>query len=531
MGAKCSCDPCEEEDWPAPLLEQRPAIDVEKPEVGLCIAGGRLSAACAATGALRALEDLNLAKDFTQLSVAGGSAWATAAYVFSDASAMHLLGGRTVPEALTLEVLDAVPVPLMRSTVERTEAKDTQPEKGTMKVEDLIHRVATLWLVPYGLHDRYFLANSNKDHRRIVHQYPKMQDEKFLLPRTDRPTWVVGGSLVSEENQLPFQMTASLITGPATFGSRTYEPIIFPFFRDVETDSLHILGSVQTFAFGGVHEDLSRISKTSPVLTAPSEPFTLADALTLSGLSSAAKLWGSQLQRWPVKGTAASPGPEVSFCDGALTDNSGLLHLLQRRVGRIVWVDFGWEGAAHCTPQQNNMNDMMEKFGCLQPGSFPFAKFSQVFREAEVATMLQQLQTRRNQGEPGVVRRKLRVLPNERWQIKGDFSVDLVLIHIDRVTKFEEYLPEETRYELNCGLRGSFPNFPFLQPTPGPGGATLTNRQANLLAALVEYNVRHAASLITSLVPVSMPQPTLGETRSSSRPLISNQLSMDIHKV
>ena len=34
-----------------------------------------------AWGALRALEDLNLAKDFTQLSVAGGSAWATAAYV------------------------------------------------------------------------------------------------------------------------------------------------------------------------------------------------------------------------------------------------------------------------------------------------------------------------------------------------------------------------------------------------------------------------------------------------------------------
>ena len=36
-----------------------------------------------------------------------------------------------------------------------------------------------------------------------------------------------------------------------------------------------------------------------------------------------------------------SAGPEVSFCDGALTDNSGLLHLLQRRVGRIVWT-LGW---------------------------------------------------------------------------------------------------------------------------------------------------------------------------------------------
>jgi len=33
-----------------------------------------------------------------------------------------------------------------------------------------------------------------------------------------------------------------------------------------------------------------------------------------------------------------SQGPEVAFTDGSLTDNSGLLHLLQRRVGRIVWM-------------------------------------------------------------------------------------------------------------------------------------------------------------------------------------------------
>eukprot|EP00434_Breviolum_minutum_P019937 symbB.v1.2.017592.t1/scaffold1330.1/size125110/10 len=521
----------------APLSEQHAAIDWEKPEVGLCISGGGLSSACAVAGTLRALEHLNLAKEFTQLSVVGGSAWATAAYVFSAASAVHLLGAPTNPETLSLEVLDAFPVPLLRSVVanvspETKEAK--QPEKantGPTQVEEVIELVASKWLEPYALRGRYFLAANTKDYRRILQQYPKMQDEKFLLPRTDRPMWIVGGSLVSEENQLPFQMTPSLITGPASSGSRTYEPIIFPFFRDVETDTLHILGSVQSFAFGGVHEDLSRISKTSPVLTAPADPFTLADMLTLSGLSQAAKLLRSDINRWPVKGTAASPGPEVAFTDGSLTDNSGLLHLLQRRVGRIVWVDFGWECIESGTPQQNNMNDMMEKFGCLQPGSRAFAKFSQVFREAEVAAMLQQLQLRRSAGEPGVVKRKLRVLPNERWQIKGDFAVDVVLIHIDRVNQFEDLLPEETRAELNRGLRGSFPNFPFMQPTArGNDTLSLTHRQANLLAALVEYNVRHASSLISSLVPVSLPVPQEVFPESRSRSLLGNGLSMDIHK-
>eukprot|EP00438_Fugacium_kawagutii_P001975 Skav210043 [mRNA] locus=scaffold706:349554:356607:+ [translate_table: standard] len=103
-------------------VEQRPAIDFEKPEVGLCIAGGGLSAVCCATGTLRALEDLNVAKSITQLSPGAASAWATAAYVFSDASAVHLLGAGTKPEQLTLEALDALPVPLLRSVVSSSQA-------------------------------------------------------------------------------------------------------------------------------------------------------------------------------------------------------------------------------------------------------------------------------------------------------------------------------------------------------------------------------------------------------------------------
>ena len=65
-----------------------------------------------------------------------------------------------------------------------------------------------------------------------------------------------------------------------------------------------------------------------------------------------------------------------------------------------------------------------------------------MFRESEVATLLQELQSQRAAGEPGVLRRRLRVLPNEAWQIKGDFAVDLVLLHVDRTSSFERLLPE-----------------------------------------------------------------------------------------
>ena len=40
---------------------------------------------------------------------------------------------------------------------------------------------------------------------------------------------------------------------------RTYEPIIFPFFRDVETDSLHILGGDRMF--GQIFHEGSRQPK------------------------------------------------------------------------------------------------------------------------------------------------------------------------------------------------------------------------------------------------------------------------------
>ena len=32
------------------------------------------------------------------------------------------------------------------------------------------------------------------------------------------------------------------------------------------------------------------------------------------------------------------------------------------------------------------------------------------------------------------------------WDMTGDFAVDLVLIHIDRVSKFEEALPEDPKW-------------------------------------------------------------------------------------
>ncbi|CAK9117639.1 unnamed protein product [Durusdinium trenchii] len=373
-----------------------------------------------------------------------------------------------------------------------------------------------------------------------------MKAEAFACPRSDRPSWLVGGTLLSEGEQLPFQMSASSISGPSSpQRDRAYEPILFPFVRELETETLQMLGSVPTFAFGGV-QHVNRISQTAPVLVAPAEPFTLADMLTLSGLSRAAKLLDSPLTRWPVK-AAGSQG----HCN---LSNAGVGCVLKEPGSARV--DFGWEAASAGSPQANNMKRHGRDAGGnpTATGSSPFAKHTQarrvlrspgdppsqlrVFGENEVAALLHQLQVRRNAGEPGVVRRTLRVVRNETWQIPGGFSVDLVLIHIDRVDNFEKSLPEDTYEELKKGFSGCFTSFPFLRPkisSVEQGSAAFSVRQANLLAALAEYHVRYASSLLRSLIPNKgripvQPQPML-ERSGNSRPLLSSGLNSDIHKV
>eukprot|EP00913_Durusdinium_trenchii_P023623 g22195.t1 len=525
-------------------------------EVGLCISGGGLGAACTTVGVLRALELLGLAQHVTKLSVVAGSAWASCAYVFGQASGLHLLGSLTRPGSLTLEALDALSVPLLQSaTRNRSQAprKTTSARNGAAVEELLLPLVRSQWLEPFNLDQKHFIAGSEQEKKQIIQQYPKMKAEAFACPRSDRPSWLVGGTLLSEGEQLPFQMSASSISGPSSpQRDRAYEPILFPFVRELETETLQMLGaellqmgrSVPTFAFGGV-QHVNRISQTAPVLVAPAEPFTLADMLTLSGLSRAAKLLDSPLTRWPVK-AAGSQG----HCN--LSNAAGRRPFERENRGRgvrnsggawrpdLVRVDFGWEAASAGSPQANNMNDLMEKFGLLQAGSSPFAKHTQVFGENEVAALLHQLQVRRNAGEPGVVRRTLRVVRNETWQIPGGFSVDLVLIHIDRVDNFEKSLPEDTYEELKKGFSGCFTSFPFLRPkisSVEQGSAAFSVRQANLLAALAEreYHVRYASSLLRSLIPNKgripvQPQPML-ERSGNSRPLLSSGLNSDIHKV
>ncbi|OLP81864.1 hypothetical protein AK812_SmicGene37543 [Symbiodinium microadriaticum] len=348
MGAKCSCDPCEDRDAglssaAAAFLDAQPAIRPrEQFEVGLCLSGGGLASAAAAVGALRALEAADLMEQFDALSVVSGSAWASAAYMFDKEPASSLLGEIAPLTALTLEALDALPPPALQGCT-REAAVSKVFFGAEVPIEELRQAVAKSWLEDFSLDHLAYLAGGEEKKRRIIEAAPQLQDKDFLLPRRDRPkTWMVGAALSSEDGSvLPFAVTPSRVSAPADEDSspRPSEAVVYPFLG----------GEVETFAFGGreaLSIDSPPFQPGSPVirLAAPTEPFSLSDALTMSGLSAAAQLFPGlpKPARWPVKDvTGLSSGEDVSFVSGDVADSSGLLTLLQRGIRRIVWFELG----------------------------------------------------------------------------------------------------------------------------------------------------------------------------------------------
>ncbi|CAE7632645.1 unnamed protein product, partial [Symbiodinium sp. CCMP2592] len=279
--------------------------------VGLCFSGGGLASAAAAVGALRALEAADLMEQFDALSVVSGSAWATAAYMFDKEPASSLLGQIAPLSELTLEALDALPPPALQGSTR--EAAVSKVFFGVeVPVEELRQAVAKSWLEDFSLDHLAYLAGGEEEKQRIIEAAPQLQDKDFLVPRRDRPkSWMVGAALSSEDGSvLPFAVTPSRVSAPADEDSspRPSEAVVYPFYRDLERNSLFSRGEVETFAFGGreaLSIDSPPFQPGSPVirLAAPTEPFSLADALTMSGLSAAAQLFPGlpKPARWPVK--------------------------------------------------------------------------------------------------------------------------------------------------------------------------------------------------------------------------------------
>lgn len=299
------------------------------------------------------------------------------------------------------------------------------------------------------------------------------------------------------------------------------------------------------------------------VVTPPPYPFCLAEAVGISsdaiaavmknmksvqGIPGASGLFGAAVPDvtvWPFLPQGYSRkqwGRRWNVGDGGLIENTGLLPLLQRGATRIVMmISSGMQlgepdcmtkdeqenckpGTFHFCGAEQNWTEVFARhhnftvdsqlsslFGYAwedQDGGISYNK-NQVFDQSEILPLLCEMQELKLAGKPIVLHKSsLRVKANTWWGLKGGNVVDVTFCYLEQATEFENRLPEDTRTQLRAsklaertdGELKQFPQFTTTGEASAVDPFKLTRREANLLAAQVEYSVRQNEQIFTTLL-------------------------------
>jgi len=491
---------------------------------GLCISGGGSRSAAAALGLLRALHHLGLLSNLDAISSVSGGSWAAAIYMFSNMTESQLLGAGTEPSKLTLAELRKQPPALGTVATARTSGVAVELAASGVPFQKVwLSTVAQAVLGPFGLGslDAYMAPNKEAV-ERIKSRNPQFRDGTFLVPQPGRPGVLVmsgtveapDGYRASELNVVSLQMSPDFTGTPFYPNNSTvsYSPALGtggPPLSGVLLGG----GFVETFAFGGEQPAEHQTGGNSIRLQAPVMPMSLARAVGISsaafaGASSQAGETGTRLNPqgniWPVT-SLQHPGPQHAITyqlgDGGNIDYTGLMALLQRGASRVVMMVNTNAPLSRdhdlCSVKPGDdisglvTSSLADKFGhAFTSVKGLYWSQNQVFAKADFFPILCKLWRLVKAGKPQVVRQQLAVQANAWWGIQGGWTVDIIIILLDRSSEFDLLLPEETQRELKRGLMGEFPHFPNYNTIFETTDLTaLTASQANLLASLTEYGV------------------------------------------
>lgn len=507
-------------------------------EVGLCSSGGGGRALSFFVGGLRALTNLGLMPRFDALSTASGSTWASAIYMFANRTSEQLLGKPTLPQELTLDLLQQT----------SSEIGAAQTTSTNLIIAEMILTRAPLnkiwsctigqaFLSPFGLDSTgAYLAASAADVARILENNPQLTQGTFHVPQLGRPrTFVMLGTALSPRGYKDSADSAvGLQMSPDYIG--------IPFYPNDTTVNYTGLdgaltlnrvvggGFVEAFAFNGQapQDPKAQNGGTAVRLPAPPIPFSLTDAVGISSWAVGARAAGSLLGivdpvelYWPVT-SARFPGPQAAIRynmgDGGDIDNAALLPLLQRGASRVVWFansvtplnrSYPWAHFCACTSVACGhdfdpilagiVDQVLDKFGygAKLTTSGWFYLHNQVFSTGEVFPLACKIWRLVQAGEPAIVQFNSRVMDNTWWGISGGFTVNILLVYLEHAANFNEALPQETRNEIDKGQTGMFANFPIYNTLLQnfPEATSYTMAQVNLLSAFGEYAVLHNKAL------------------------------------
>lgn len=209
--------------------------------------------------------------------------------------------------------------------------------------------------------------------------------------------------------------------------------------------------------------------------------------------------------------------------DTGFVDNSAIIPLLQRNVKKIIafanLMTLLVDSDGVVIPKDTD-GIISGLFGSVETGdSTHFNDYSlnsvQVFAKtdwslpagsipvgAELPVKNQFANSYRSGGPTYAHRKKLRVLPNKNFGVKGNYDVEILILFLQPSSTFVSMLPSEVRNEINPkGKLANFPCFSTSMQNSDLGLLTLTLEQVNLLSTYAEWslNTPHIKAIVNHM--------------------------------
>jgi len=483
-------------------------------------------------GFYRAMENLNLMQHVDAISSNSGGTWASAIYMFANVTPTELLGERTHPGEFTSDTesphsIYRAPSSMGATVLPHSPILGSLRSGSSQKLEDAyVDFVASTILKPFGLGNlSTMMAGTEADVRRIKKENPGLRNVTFRTPLPQRPkVFIMGSTLLgppgydSPSGYAHFQMSPDYTGIPFTPNNEA--TVFVPKAAGSDQNlSLRVGGGlVESFAFGGDEPNAEeRAGGPDRVpLPPPAVPLSLAKAVGTSSAAIAMALRDQNFaaglnphsRMWPIGASAEERTSRIMMLgDGAFSENTGVMALLQRGATRIVMVlsnspklppQHQYDFCSHLGSNLDFMpleeleqyisGDLLQFFGYGRNEDPYYLQHNQVFDKAELPRTICEMQRRGNAGYSAVTTFKYRVLKNTWWGITGGQDIELLIHDLDSCMEFRGLLKPEI---LELLVDSTFPHFEtvrYFRPSY-VGQSALEAWEQNLLAAQSEYFV------------------------------------------
>eukprot|EP00924_Labyrinthula_sp_SR-Ha-C_P010618 snap_masked-scaffold_61-processed-gene-0.50-mRNA-1 protein AED:1.00 eAED:1.00 QI:0/-1/0/0/-1/1/1/0/604 len=542
-----------------PSMHKFPEVELELvPEnpVGVAISGGGSRALSLTCGYLRALRS-ELGAKFDYASAVSGGSWASSIYCYSNESDEDLLGLPTQPENLSLVFLqnnDPGKIATRVTTEDFRGLEETfvnffhfvsARNLWTKLIGDSI-------LKEFGLKNT-LLAYNYAQVQDIRSRNPHLEDVNFTILGKDKPFLIINTTLLGPDRHTTgygdsFQVTP-LYSGVPFYKQnrqmdyhrvRKFSNFARTWLRAKDESTILTIGGgfIETHAVNAqgtvdTKEQYLPLNNESQYMDVKTfnpvdKYFTLQDAIGASSAAFASEvsnlgyfdrlcpevLYTPFFSEKMLQFRKYQTPTRLNVGDGGLIDNLGLMALLQRKVNKIVcfvntatpidihykehskYVTYKFDQEFVQVDYKAACTDFLSLFGCIKFMSLQYNYMStHVFKESDLEGVMEGLVKNIVSGKGGIVRKRLKVLPNRSWNIEGGEIVDIIFIYNQKCDNFEKRLPKETFQEIRKE-ESIFKRFPYYNTTfQNRASLSLTVPQVNLLSAQAEFVIKENLDL------------------------------------